>query len=178
MVWTSPTWEVYERWCFVKIAKELKERYFDYHWNLQTNRRNADIVLSGQNGDREITLYFQPRFPAFDQKGKSRFVSISQLRIPDIVLTIQNKTDNRFIVFDAKYRTSRQNVLDAMSSAHIYHDSLRWDERRPDAALLVVPTSDFIPWLKDEKFRRRESVGIIAIVPGQPAESFGLSDYL
>jgi len=60
------------------------------------------------------------------------FWSVSRQREPDIVLRVEGGgSEARFVVFDAKYRTSRSAVLDAMASAHIYRDSLRFGGRAP-----------------------------------------------
>jgi hypothetical protein len=69
--------------------------------------------------------------------------------------------DPRFVVFDAKYRASRANVLDAMSSAHIYQDSLRIGSRRPEASFLLVPCGGGAPWLEDAAFQAEHRVGVL-----------------
>jgi hypothetical protein len=63
-------------------------------------------------------------------------------------------------VLDVKYRVSRQNVLDAMASAHIYQDSLRVGARRPEASLLIVPRTEGAAWLADPGFISAHRVGI------------------
>jgi len=72
-------------------------------------------------------------------------------------------SDLRFVVFDAKYRASRANVLDAMASAHIYHDSLRIGLRRPEAAFLLVPSGGGTPWLEDAIFQAEHGVGVLPL---------------
>ena len=69
-------------------------------------------------------------------------------------------------MLDAKYRTTRANVLDAMTSAHIYRDALRIDGKRIDSALLLVPRSECTSWLKDPAFIREHSVGVVELSPG------------
>ena len=74
-------------------------------------------------------LRLQPTFGASEIEV-SRRSSLSKERKPDIVLTVRTGNATRFVVFDAKYRVSRQKVLDAMASAHVYQDSLRFGEQR------------------------------------------------
>jgi hypothetical protein len=65
----------------------------------------------------------------------------------------------RFAVFDAKYRASRANVLDAMGSAHIYQDSLRIGAERPWASVLLIPAGGGAPWLEESAFHAEHRVG-------------------
>ena len=103
----------------------------------------------------------QPRFPAGDQPSIAGFRSISGLRLPDIVLTWSTSAHGtNWAVFDAKYRTGRRNILDAMSSAHIYRDALRWHGNRPECALLLVPRAGGASWLEQPEFMRRHRVGV------------------
>jgi hypothetical protein len=70
-------------------------------------------------------------------------------------------------VFDAKYRASRANVLEAMASAHIYQDSLRIGGDRPAGSLLLVPAAGGAPWLESPEFQGRHRVGISIMAPGR-----------
>ena len=80
------------------------------------------------------------------------------------MVLIQVSGENvRFEVFDAKYRTARKAVLDAMTSAHIYHDALRFNGRRPDSALLVLPNIRNAGPLSDAGFRQQHGVGVIEL---------------
>jgi hypothetical protein len=91
--------------------------------------------------------------------------SISNDRIPDLVLKVEDDGEIRFAVLDAKYRTSRANVLEAMESAHIYQDCLRFKSRRPDASFLLVPSSGGAGWLEDPAFQEEHRVGIHVLSP-------------
>jgi hypothetical protein len=85
------------------------------------------------------------------------------------VLSVRTVDDIRFLTFDAKYRASRPNVLDAMASAHLYQDSLRMGERRPEASLLFVPSPGGAPWLEDAQFQAEHLVGVVPVWPGSPS---------
>jgi len=161
-LWISPTWEIYERWCFVRISTALKVRLPKHDWRItrkHSSHASAALVGADQNEDR-VELLLQPRFPAGDSGPRAGFHSISGMREPDIVITFQTKDEHRWVVLDAKYRTTRANVLDAMSSAHIYRDALRFRGEKPMVSLLLVPRAGGAPWLEDEAFMQEHSVGI------------------
>jgi hypothetical protein len=92
---------------------------------------------------------------------------VSGEREPDIVLTIRRGNGLRFVVFDAKYRVTRSAVLDAMTSAHIYQDSLRIGSVRPTGSLLLVPAPGGAPWLERGAFQDEHRVGIVEFAPGR-----------
>jgi hypothetical protein len=64
-------------------------------------------------------------------------------RIPDLVLEVEKPGSAEWYILDAKYRQSKANVLDAMSSAHIYRDSLLLHGQRCKQALLLTPGPAF-----------------------------------
>ena len=82
-----------------------------------------------------------------------------------MVLSWSDGAEQRFIVLDAKYRVSRENVLDAMGKAHIYQDSLRLGPHRPDLTLLLVPAGGGAPWLEQPQIITEHRVGIVAMSP-------------
>ena len=169
-LWISPTWEIYERWCFVRVKQWLTDTH-EVEWSPRVEKNVSDSrILKGhdRNG-RRFDLHLQPTFLAWDdRRGQSSRRSISGQRIPDILLQIDNGSRN--VVLDAKYRTTRANVLDAMTSAHIYRDALRINGKRIDSALLLIPRSEGASWLKDPAFIREHSVGVIEMAPGADSE--------
>ena len=159
-LWVSPSWEIYERWCFLRVGKLLAAAMPAWGWH---RSRKPDRWV-GSAGDRRGELLLQPKFPAYDcATGTMR--SISSERVPDLVLKVERAGDIRFAVLDAKYRASRTNVLDAMESAHIYQDSLRIKSRRPEGSLLLVPSSAGAGWLENPAFHEVHRVGIHALSP-------------
>jgi len=156
----SPTWQVYERWCFMRIAEELERRFHQAGWAARSPRKYV-----GKIGSATVILHLQPKFCAWGNGGAHEFRSLSREREPDIVLTVQSPTSSRFLVFDAKYRVTRYNVLDAMSSAHIYNDSLRWQGGRPCGSYLILPRSGQVDWLRDPTFREEHKLGTFALSP-------------
>ena len=166
-MWISPTWEIYENWCYVRLAELLKE-IEGFVWSvLEGHKSKPTAAIIGENSDGKIIrLFLQPTFVSFDAKGSREFYSISGRRIPDIVLTIETPTSRQLYIYDAKYRSSRQGLLDAMSSAHLYRDALRWKGVKTHAAILLAPAANNVGWLLNEEFQRQERVGIHTLTLG------------
>ena len=164
-MWMSPTWEIYERWCFVQLGKTIQKNVSGYDWSVsRKHKSNATAAFTGsKDGNRNIELLLQPKFPAGDQSPNAGFQSISGMREPDIVLTRTYREVPKWYVFDAKYRTGRPNVLKAMASAHIYRDALRWNGRSPETSVLLIPRAGSAPWLEQPDFIGRNCVGVCAL---------------
>ena len=164
-LWISPTWEIYERWCFVQIGNTIRSLKREYQWSISRNHKSRATAafIGSSDGKACIELLLQPKFPAGDQGMTAGFQSVSGAREPDIVLTRTDRDGPEWFALDAKYRTTRTNVLDAMASAHIYRDSLRWNERKPDRAVLLVPRGGGAPWLERAEFINRHQVGVCAL---------------
>ncbi|MGE3507789.1 MAG: DUF2357 domain-containing protein [Vicinamibacterales bacterium] len=158
--WLPPTWQVYERWCFVALYRWMVAQHPSLEWRRERDRHE----WTGIGSDLEIRLSLQPRFPAGPEPPRECW-SVSREREPDIVVTVQRDTDVQFIVFDAKYRVTRQGVLEAMESAHIYQDALRVSGRRPIASLLLVPRLGGVDWLEKPEFQAAHRVGVCQLSP-------------
>ncbi len=161
-LWVSPTWEVYERWCFVRLGRILRESHPKLDWTRTTTHpTKADAAWIGRRNATNVQLLLQPKLPSGRMRSRHPLWSISRMRIPDIVLIEERDGERRFVVLDAKYRRSRGPVLDAMTSAHVYHDSLRNQDRPPDLSVLLVPAGGEAPWLEDPMFLRAHRVGVV-----------------
>jgi hypothetical protein len=163
-VWMSPTWEIYERWCFLKIRQMIEHAFPTLAWQPYYPSSREDCIQYTAKDDRvTIKLYLQPRFPAFDRPPWHSFSSLSGERYPDIVVTYSSASIRRLFIFDAKYRTTRSGVLDAMQSAHLYHDCLRWEGIAPEISLLLVPAGGGAPWLEKHDFVEKHSIGVVPL---------------
>ena len=109
-------------------------------------------------------MLFQATFPALKASSKRSGWSLSRERRPDIVLVHSFGDATRFLVLDAKWRSGRENVLDAMTSAHIYHDALRVRQVSPSSCLLLLPGKDTVSELESEAFIHAHGVGAIKCV--------------
>ena len=164
----GPTWQIYERWCFLRVSQLLRAVAPSVVWGDLDDGRGSDagrLELRGRMDNAVLTLYLQPLFPAWDNPSRRRFNSLSRQREPDIVLTIESPQARRFLVLDAKYRVSRSNVLDAMQSAHIYRDSLRWDGQAAWGSFLLIPKSGAADWLAASEFHEKFKVGTFELAP-------------
>jgi len=168
--WMTPSWEVFERWCFVRLLSLLGDRFRDLDWH--PCRRPAYGSLAAWRGERagfRLEVLLQPRFPAGRESSTEPW-SVSQERFPDIVVIITRQGHRSFVVLDAKYRVGRSSVLSAMTSAHVYQDSLRLGEARPFGSLLLAPATTEAGWLEDIEFQRRHRVGVAPFGVDPPAE--------
>ena len=164
----SPTWEIYERWCFVALARKLREWLPGYAWkNAGATGSDRRSVIGRHSDGHLITLHLQKTFQKKDGVEQTDAWSISRQYVPDLVL--KSEADDgatRFIVLDAKYRSGEKNILDGMAeSAHLNHDALRWGSRRPDLALLLVPNADETEWLTRKDYVDKHRVGVVALRP-------------
>lgn len=157
----SHSWGVYETWCYINVLKKLKKMFSINSWRRDAAPAiSSDISVEAQLIDgKKLSVHFQARFPSIGNRGSHKAWSISKERIPDIVLVIRSTTSEQFLVLDAKYRSGRQNILDAMESAHIYRDSLRLGEHRPEFALLLHPGRADVPEITEGSYWLTHRVG-------------------
>ena len=90
---------------------------------------------------RRVALCYRPAFPraaaAPDPRERS---SLSGRLVPDYTLVAHaGDTVRSWLVLDAKYRSSRRNVDDALRSAHLYRDALRVRGAAAAGSYVVVP---------------------------------------
>ena len=163
-VWLSPTWEVYERWAFYKLISALQSELGCNQVELSSSEPRCERSWVGRDGcGNTIHLYYQPEFPNWSRASNQGFRSLSRTRYPDIVITLEGPIGTKFIVLDAKYQQSRISILESMASAHIYHDSLRWNDRKSDKALLLIPAGGGAKWLEEIGFRQEFDVGAVEL---------------
>ena len=158
----NPTWEIYERWCFLKLSEWLKGLLpEDMKW-----RESAPPGTErGESGEGTVVrLHLQRTFSSSENTPKA-FWSISRERRPDIVLNWQRGDNAGFLVFDAKYRVARNSVLDAMASAHIYNDSLRMNQEKPIASVLLTPAPTETSWLETPQFFNEHRSSVLPLHP-------------
>ncbi len=172
-LWMSPTWEVFERWCFVRLGCGLRDLLPGFEWarhGTGTHPSSADAAWVGVDAESgmRISLLLQPRFASWDQEGRWGFKSLSRTRIPDLVVAWETRVGRGFVVLDAKYRQARENVLEAMESAHIYRDSLRWHGLPPEYAVLLIPAKTPAAWLSRAEFQQEHRVGAVPMTDGLP----------
>lgn len=162
----TPTWEVYERWCFVEVARFLECWLPELAWSQRRQVRSRRRLGRGEGG-LEVDLWLQKS--AANTRGERQLDlwSVSRECRPDLVLRWRREGRSGFVALDAKYRASRGAILDGMAeSAHLYRDALRWGSTSPEASLLLVPDAGAVSWLAEEAYVARHGVGIVALRPG------------
>jgi hypothetical protein len=155
----APTWEIYEAWCFVAIAEALELRFPGFVWRLDHNPRSADLVLRGEADEKHFSLYYQMTCPSLETANRYGYFSISRERRPDMVLEIVEGEHKQFICLDSKYSASRGRILDSMSSAHIYHDSLRCGSISPSLSIILAPANKTLAVLGNDEYWTKYGVG-------------------
>lgn len=167
----SPTWGVYENWCFVHLLAKLAQSFGRSSWSvMKRGMVSADESYELNLSDgTQIEAHFQANFPSGSANFGRTGWSISGMRIPDIVLVLKRLGRSEFLVLDAKYRRHRNNVLEAMESAHIYHDALRAGAQRPAFCALLLPAIPDVPHLETDAFLLEHGVGTFSeFAPGAP----------
>lgn len=107
----SPTWEIYERWCFVTVVSQLQRQFPELVWSREYRSVGLkEIVWRGIAADVTLEACYQVRCPAIDQPAHRSFQTLSRELYPDIVVTLDSPSAKRFLVFDAKYRSARASV--------------------------------------------------------------------
>jgi len=165
-LWLSPTWELFERWCFVRVSQLLKAMFPALSWERLgpgVHESGAEAAWVGAGSSHAVHLLLQPEFPSGDQVPRWGFQSISRQRFPDLVVAWARGAERGYFALDAKYRVSRSGVLEGMESAHVYRDSLRWHGARPRFALLLLPATGEAPWLTVPGFHRAQGVGALEL---------------
>lgn len=165
----SPTWELYERWCYVALAKKLQEWLPDFAWSNAGATGSDRRRLNGRHRDgRRVTLRLQQAFTNTQGTEREQSWSISRECRPDLVVTMESGgAVTLFVALDAKYRANSDSILNGMmESVHPYADALRWGPRRPDRTLLLVPNAKETEWLTRADYVERHRAGVVALRPG------------
>lgn len=161
----SPTWEIYERWCFVELVRRLREWLPTPEWKESRERANGDrrTIRFRRSDGASVSIFLQK---AAGTKGNP-LRSVSFECRPDLVVRWEYGASSAgFVVLDAKYRASRQAILNGMrESAHPYQDALRWGDERPATTLLLVPDASAVEWLSHLEFINQNRVGAVTLRP-------------
>ncbi len=159
-----PTWGIYEAWCFVTLLAALSKSA----GNIPQHLGGQGVVRADESFEltlhgAKLEIHFQAGFP-FSRTGSAgqRGWSLSRRRYPDIIVVLRRGSESEFIVLDAKYRRKRSNVIEAMESAHIYHDSLRVGKSKPVFCALLLPAEPGVQMLDTPAFLAEHGVGTIS----------------
>lgn len=167
----ATTWQIYETWCYCVLSRVLREQYPDGRWREQVSPTGCDRKFQGTANKARVTLYFQLICPSLKASASTGYVSISRERRPDFVFEVDAGQGVRYICLDAKYKSSRTRLLEAMASAHIYRDAIRRDGEPPDAAYLVCPTITSVAALAEEAYLSAYRVGCLQLRDSADAQA-------
>lgn len=155
------SWGIYETWCFLAVLQCMRSLGLTLIPTVSALVKSDLAYSASLSKHRSIELHFQPKFPSIEpSKGKVCW-SISRERYPDILLVDVNGGDVRSMVLDAKWRSGRTNLLEAMESVHIYHDALRTSGNAPSPCLLLVPGDADVPALAAKSYIESNQVGAV-----------------
>lgn len=158
-----PSWGIYETWCFIKVLQTVREVTQKQGTEANSIAVAAERCMSfSLDNGTSLEVLFQATFPALKPPRKRLGWSLSRERRPDIVLVHHGEGKSKAFVLDAKWRSGRENVFDAMQSAHIYHDALRIDGHAPSFSLLLLPGTSTIPELEAIEFIQTHAIGAIS----------------
>jgi PD-(D/E)XK nuclease superfamily protein/uncharacterized protein DUF2357 len=92
-------------------------------------------------GECQLELHYQPLFrSAVAPPDSHHFSSLSAQGVPDYVLVLRRAgVVASWLLLDAKYRSGRQSIHDALGDMHRYRDSLRLAGSRAAGAYIIVP---------------------------------------
>lgn len=179
----SPSWGIYETWCFLQVLACLEQLLGIKLTPIKSTVVNAQLAFHAQlSSGHVVEVLCQAKFPAAEPHANRLGWSISRERVPDILIVAHNATSCRSFILDAKWRSGRTNVLEAMESAHIYHDSLRLRRsqaaERPSRCILLLPGASDVASLGEPNFIHAHGVGAITeFLPHGAGVAF-LSDLL
>lgn len=163
----SPSWGIYETWCFLQVLTCLEQLLGIKLTPIKSTVVHAQLAFHARlSSGYVVEVLFQASFPASKPNGDRLGWSISRERIPDILIVEHNDTSCHSLILDAKWRSGRASVLEAMESAHIYHDSLRLRSGQvaeaPSHCILLLPGAKDVPSLSESSFINTHGVGAIA----------------
>jgi hypothetical protein len=165
------SWGIYETWCYLAVLKVVSETFGTSPLSCAPAAVSAQLAhRCALGGDLQLELYFQALFPSGGPASAKRIGwSISRERRPDILLALRSGDTCRSMVLDAKWRSGRDNVLQAMESAHIYHDALRLAGLRPSPCVLLLPGEGAAEALAKPEFVATHGVGALdGVAVAQP----------
>jgi hypothetical protein len=171
-----PTYELYEYWCFLRLATMLPEIFPGMHWSpfhgTHPTRLLCEIpdgsAVRGCSDQCEIALTFQQTYRYTPNHAPDPFSISTEFR-PDFVLSVRRGTDQRLLLFDAKYRASDFSIKEALRDMHVYRDAIRTapTQSAVDGAFILVP--DFGPGMSrffDSNYRKDYRFGGFRLTPG------------
>lgn len=171
-----PSFGLYELWTFLAMRRLVEERLGGARWRglglqklFSGTGNGAAMVARCPEGS--LRIEFNPVFRSFPTRAASRRFSLSRKRRPDLVVSwAPTDGEPRWVCLDAKYRVEPRALGRAFASAHLYRDSLIWQDfgGRCVAAWLLVPAKrpGAECWF-EERFLDDYGTGAFLLRPGE-----------
>ena len=180
------SFDIYELWCFQETVRQ-----FTTHTNIQptfsnvslSNHRSRWGMKAHFESDTERwTLEYNAQFPSrnfgkfpIDTATSQQHSILTEMR-PDIVVTYEDviSKHKKWLVLDAKYRTSMKNLSSAFDSAVVYGQTLVYPKYGgfPQGCYLLVPKK--LPktqfWF-GSKYANQYGFAAFEYRPGVPSDS-------
>ena len=191
-LWLRRTYELYEYWCFFRVADALAEKWPHLQWRFSKCANNSGLLLDIRDGcyvealagDTRFRLTFQQTFSSYSpaHEERDRPYSISGERRPDLVLSVRSGDRHAMIVLDAKYRCTRSAINSALADMHVYRDSLRVSGHGAKllAAYILTPAHDEsgAGVYYAENYREKYHTGGFDLAPGRPDQASALCEHV
>lgn len=120
------THALYEYWCFFKVVETLERMQavkarLELRFQRSGGLRVFDPLASATAKVGDYVVYYQKAYSYSNASPPGGLHSISHQMIPDIVV----EGNGRRWLFDAKYRSSRISLNEALGDIHKYRDAIR-----------------------------------------------------
>lgn len=172
------SWDLFELYALYRLMEAL-EAQLGADWTIERTAVSHHVLTMPALGrfwcarhrdGRSLALHYQQRFGA-SPRGP---LTITTHRRPDFVAALYDGSKLRsWALLDAKYRTAKVSIREALESMHVYRDSLRWrcdttgTEQRAGAGFLLVPTiAPSSLRFGNASFIAKRNFGLIAIDDG------------
>lgn len=187
------TYQLYEYWCFMKVAGFLMERYGNKQGDTSDifaiSPEHGGISLRLQHGQQSVVkinnglkIYFQRQYNYY---SGSSIGSYSFEMRPDIIIEhVDEKGTKKTIILDPKYRVNREGILTALGEMHKYKDALvdENNNRIIKAAFILVPntplTEDIVNRYTPLEYKIKHGLGVCVLTPGDNSGLEALDELL
>jgi predicted component of viral defense system (DUF524 family) len=177
------TYQLYEYWCFLKLAEYLLEHYGDEDVDADSlftvSEENGGISLKLKHGfgsairiNKNLKIYFQRQYNHYRLNGQE-VGSYSFKMIPDIVIEKRDETGTTTLILDPKYRVGEQAIKEALGDMHKYKDALVDSSRRRivNATYILIPnhptTRDIAERYLPKEYKLTHGMGVCILSPGE-----------
>lgn len=145
------TYDLYEAVVFYRLAEAVQAALgpgWTACWGEPTGDEHEEkphaAVIWERNRQPSVSvrLLYQQTFRAHSSKPQEWRSLSGELR-PDYVIMFERDGECAgWLILDAKYRSSRAAVHEALHDMHVYRDALRYRGHRAQAAFIIVPALD------------------------------------